>query len=407
MNPGIFSLFFVLTRLISLAPCTGSGQTIIEKKRVLFQMDEFLGEDPAGPLKFATVGSTLRIELAGQTTVSVPLPSRPHRAFRRNNLVIVALGNDGILFLDVRDPAHPREVLHRVLDRPVDGFVVLGNELLPTSGGQPIEQIVTRVVACPRTAPLASVEPPPSVEPPATCVEPQEADPGPSLLEPRSPAPPRSLLQPAPAGTTELALFTTARTLPRNTHLIEMSIFGVPQAMPEAAISLVGFKSGLTDRLQVGFRTSPDLLFGLTDHEGGLMVVAAIVGVNLKYQLYKSKDSSFSFNYVFPIVELVYSSFNGPNSFTMAGGTSVISLLMSSSEEQYRDFFVRTGFQKRLSPGLTMVLEAGFYEMLPNSDALAFVNAALRIGGDSIYLDLMAGATNYWGFGGVTLGIAY
>jgi hypothetical protein len=178
-------------------------------------------------------------------------------------------------------------------------------------------------------------------------------------------------------------------------------------AMPEAAISLVGFKSGLTDRLQVGFRTSPDLLFGLTDHEGGLMVVAAIVGVNLKYQLYKSKDSSFSFNYVFPIVELVYSSFNGPNSFTMAGGTSVISLLMSSSEEQYRDFFVRTGFQKRLSPGLTMVLEAGFYEMLPNSDALAFVNAALRIGGESIYLDLMAGATNYWGFGGMTLGIAY
>ncbi len=206
-------------------------------------------------------------------------------------------------------------------------------------------------------------------------------------------------------GATELALFTTARTLQKGTRQVELSAFFVPRFMPEAAVDVLGVKKGLTESAQLGFRTSLRLLSELHDPEE--MIVAALMGISYKHQLARSGSASLAFNYVFPYTELIYTVFDGSSSFTFAGGTSLISLMALAVDEDYRDFFLRGGVFARLNTGMALIVEAGTLLSMEASEPLFFANAALRIGGDSFYLDLMGGVTPVAGYGGVTIGLLY
>ena len=403
--PHVLFLWLLVSPQSPHEPCDNPGLAITQKKRVVFELTRWLLPAPAPGVRVTLEGDVVRIRPPNASPRALRLPGPPRKALRRNNLVILALGDHGILFLDVRDPDRPQPVLQRILERTVDGFELLGEELVPTSGGRPIEEIVTRVVTCdgPRQAPHTPDSPaaPDPAEPPVL-------DEG-ALPE----TPPEILLTkwkrptaetPLHAGATELALFTTARTLPRGATLVEAAVFGIPQGLPEAWVDVVGVKVGLTERSQFGLRTSLRLLTVAIDNPLELLA-AGIVGLSYKYQIYREGEHSLAFNYVFPYTELVWSRHHADGSFTLAAGTSLLSLF---AVDDHRDVFLRAGFACRLALGLHLLLEAGVFQVLEDPETLGFGSVGLRLGdGGSPYLDAFLGVLGEPGQGhGVFAGLA-
>ncbi|MBU1068782.1 hypothetical protein KJ975_04355 [Myxococcota bacterium] len=211
---------------------------------------------------------------------------------------------------------------------------------------------------------------------------------------------------PLDAGATELALFTTARTLPRGASLVETSFLAVPEGLPEAWVDLVGVKIGLTDRAQLGFRTSLRLMSSIQDDPLGLFA-AGLIGLNFKYQLWRKGEQSLAFNYVFPYTELVWSRHTRDGSYTLAVGTSLITLAESLAGEHHRDAFLRAGVVRRLSRTVRLVAETGAFHYFTDPESAVFGSAGLRFIGDHAYLDAFAGLAGEPGDdGGVFLGMA-
>ncbi len=208
---------------------------------------------------------------------------------------------------------------------------------------------------------------------------------------------------PLDAGATELALFTTARTLPRGGTLLELSALGVPGALPESLVDVIGVKLGLTDRAQLGFRTSLRLLSDVED-KPWVQLIVLLGGLNFKYRIWSEGVHSVAFNYVFPYTELIWSSHADGNSFSFAAGTSLITWFRMFANYEPHDFFVRTGGAWRLSKSVRFVTEAGMYLMFDDTDTVLFASGGLRFGGRHVYLDVFAGLVGVPGHGGGPVG---
>ncbi len=211
---------------------------------------------------------------------------------------------------------------------------------------------------------------------------------------------------PLDAGATELALFTTARTLPRDASLVETSLLALPEGLPEAWVDLVGVKIGLTDRAQLGFRTSLRLMSTIEGDPLGL-VAAGIIGLSFKYQLWRKGEHSLAFNYVFPYTELVWSRHTQEGSFTLAAGTSLLTVAESLDGDPHRDAFLRAGVVRRLSRTVRLVAEAGAFQYFTDPETGMFGSAGLRFISDHTYFDAFAGLAGEPGDdGGLFLGMA-
>jgi hypothetical protein len=239
----------------------------------------------------------------------------------------------------------------------------------------------------------------PPAAPPAAAPTP-EAPPEIQLTRPKPSAPAPRL----DAGATELALFTTARTLPRGGTLLEMTALGVPGELPEGFIDVIGMKIGLTDRAQLGFRTSFRMLHEF-EEKPGVQLLLLLAGLNFKYRLWSDGVHSVALNYVFPYTELIWSSHADGNSFTFAAGTSLATWFRMAEEYEPHDLFVRAGGSWRLSKSMRFVAEAGMYMMeFEDPDTVLFTSAGLRFGGRHAYLDVFVSAVGIPGHGGGPVG---
>jgi hypothetical protein len=183
-----------------------------------------------------------------------------------------------------------------------------------------------------------------------------------------------------------------------------MSALGALEILPEGSLDVVGVKYGLSERAQLGFRTSFRLLTELEDKPEA-QVLMMLAGLNFKYRLWSDGVHSMAFNYVFPYTELIWSRHDRGDSFTFAAGTSLVTWFRMLAENEPNDFFVRAGGSWRLSESVRFVAETGLYLLeLDKWGSILFATAGLRFGGRHAYLDVFLGGVGVPGSGGTPVG---
>ncbi len=371
-----YMLWLVLTTG-SPASCPDTWKFNTIEKRLVVHIHKWIHPDPWESPKINIVRNTLTVQGSGAFTVTMILPGIPARAHRRQNILILALGIHGIQFIDLQDPSRPQLVLQRTFRVPIDGFVMEGDKVIPTSGGQPVKETITRVSTCQGSSGTETT-PRPHVR----------------LLEDLPGTPPEILLQPivripevtVVAGHTELPLFTTGKTLPKGNFLFELSGLAVPYAMTEGAfLDFFGMKIGLTDRLQLGYRNSLRLMGD--KHSGNAPEYIALAGFQLKYQLYQGENASVALNYLFLCTELVFSWHSYWGSFTLGTGTSAYSIAKLVADKRPMEAMVRAGLQLRFSQHISLISELA--QLLePGSTDLGIVSLGFRYHRKNWYLDV-------------------
>ncbi len=374
MIPWIAAFWFWTTPQIS--PCTGAGEFPPIQRPVRISLLHLAAGGTLQAPQIQVAGSLLRLVFADGKSVDMRLPAQPHRVYRKHNLLVLALGRFGIHVVDILDPGVPVVVLKRKFEQPVDGFLVDGWDILPTLKNNPLEV----------TDP---------------CPEPRGGKTGISgevfadllpLLKKRPVPPARAMTV-----SSELALFSTAHTLPAGMSMLQGGIFHYQPILKKWGVlgDFLLFKHGWSDRLQVGICTIPSVAGELlkwvpSEKEAVPVILGLHLGcLHLKYKFFESGNFSMAINAYTPVSEWVGTYRHGNLTFSLAAGTSTLSLYTLYKYRILHGAMVRGGLHWQAFGPLGFTLEGAIgcaFELCH-----AGGGAGLRLGKGSVHWDVSWG----------------